>query len=247
MQGQLYGLHTTDVAAAFSSRYHAATGAPGIRCVSLSKEALGDTFFRDLLLRENERLDLGACRPGDLVPLSGGAMFVCKRPGGGLTVVQADINAAQNLQRRFWTRHGEAFRLPAVRVISGGEERWVPKHLGERLRGALGGCGCLEPTGHDSGSCRWRALSKKRWEHLTGSSAPADPDPGDGTDRDRGQAMTDEDLAGLEEEVLERSGKLVVFFRDPSGIVLPADLWVPAREFWSRVRASTVAALRTQA
>ncbi len=53
-----------------------------------------------------------------------------------------------------------------------------------------------------------------------------------------------DDLAGLEEAALERSSQIVVFFRDPSGIVLPADLWYPTKTFWSIVKARTTSALR---
>ena len=53
-----------------------------------------------------------------------------------------------------------------------------------------------------------------------------------------------DELAGLEEAALERSNQIVVFFRDPSGTVLPADLWYPAKTFWSIVKARTASALR---
>ena len=54
---------------------------------------------------------------------------------------------------------------------------------------------------------------------------------------------TDE-LAGLEEAALERSNQIEVFFRDPSGTVLPADFWYPSKTFWSIVKARTTSALR---
>ena len=56
--------------------------------------------------------------------------------------------------------------------------------------------------------------------------------------------LVDEQLAELEEELLERSGEVEVYFRDPSGVVQPAEFWYPARTFWSIVRAKTLAALR---
>ncbi len=51
-------------------------------------------------------------------------------------------------------------------------------------------------------------------------------------------------LAELEEELMERSGEIVVFFRDPSSVVLPSELWYPTCTFWSIVRAKTLTALR---
>ena len=50
----------------------------------------------------------------------------------------------------------------------------------------------------------------------------------------------DEEMARLEEESLELTGEVVVFFRDPSGVILPAELWYPAKSFWSIVKAKTL-------
>ena len=239
IQGQLYGLHVTDVAAAFSSRFHAATGTPGLRCHAVTQRDLADPFMQELLAREVPGLNLAQLVPGQLVPLAGGEIFVAVDGDGSLVRLHADVNAAQNLQRRFWSRHGEAFRLPARRITVNSQIYWVPQHMGERLQGALGGYGRLEPTGHDSGSCRWRPLMPAMWRRLVGSSQteegepPAEADP-----------LEDAMLAELEEELLERSGEVVVFFRDPSGAVLRKDLWYPARKFWPMVRAKTLAAVR---
>ena len=113
-----------------------------------------------------------------------------------------------------------------------GDAVWVPKRLGERLRGAMGGYGLLRPTGHDSGSCRWETLSRAKWGRLAGEATG-----------EMSKEETDE-LAGLEEAALERSSQIVVFLRDPSGSVLPADLWYPSKTFWGIVKARTTSALR---
>jgi hypothetical protein len=238
MQGELYGLHCLDTGAAFSSRYRAASLTPGIRCHALTRRDLTDPAFRDLLLRDNEGLDLDRCQPGDLIPLAGGTMFACLGREQGFLTIHADINAAQNLQRRFWTRHGEAFRLPSRRVVVGDQEFWVPLQPGKRLIGALGGYGRLKPTGHETGSCRWEPLSIQQWRRLAGADAGREGEP----------ANTDpeiEELMGLEEEMMERSGETVVFFRDPSGVVLPDDLWLPSARFWSIVKTRTAGALKS--
>lgn len=251
MQGELYGLEDRrrsdkrrggsrapraalclDIPAAFSSRYRAATMTPGIRCHPLTARDLANASFREMLERENPSLalDLDRRRPGDLVPLAGGEIFVCLE-GDGLAQIHADINAAHNLQRRFWTRHGEAFRLPCQQVTVDGSVVWVPVSLGERLRGALGGPGVLTPTGDSNGSCRWTLVTPARWKRPSGTEA---------ADEERD---LDPELAGLEDELLERSGKRVVFFRDPSGVVLPAGLWFPFDTFWGIVKSRTAARL----
>jgi hypothetical protein len=256
MQGALYGLHDArqtgrrsgalaglclDTGAAFSSRYRAATMTPGLRCHPVRARDLIDPFFRDLIERENPGFDLDRCRPGDLVPLTGGDIFVALTEAGRLAQAHADLNAARNLQRRFWTRHAEAFRVPAFKVEVDGATRWVPVSLGKRLQGALGGHGHLVPTGHDSGSCRWQPTSAAAWRRLAGASPDASDDDEDGAGR--GDGADAAELAGLLQEALECSGERMVFFRDPSGIVLPADLYYPAVAFWSIVKAKTIAGL----
>src|SRR4051812_48926999 len=217
-----------DTAAAFSSRYRATTMTPGIRCHPLTVRDLADPWFRELIVRENPTLDLSTCRPGGFVPLGGGEIFVCPS-GTGVARIHADINAAQNLQRRFWTRYGEGFRLPARKVTITGRDTWVPVTLGKRLLGALGGAGCLEPTGHETGSCRWVPLKPAQYRKLAGQPPAGDDD----VDADQ----------EFESESLEMGAERVVFFRDPSGEVLPADLWYPSAAFWSIVKRKTVARL----
>ncbi len=75
-------------------------------------------------------------------------------------------------------------------------------------------------------------LSAARWRKLSGGGEA------DLLDDD------DEELAGLAEEALERGGKVVVFFRDPSGEILPNDLWYPSATFWSITRQRVGGAIR---
>lgn len=233
IQGQIFGINVCDTAAAFSSRYHARTNAPGIRCHPVKAEDLNDGFFMDFLARENPGLDAASLKPGDLVPLGGGEMFVFLN-NDKTHRVHADINAAQNLQRRFWARHADAFRLPCRKVIVNGTECWLPRSLGKRLRGSLGGFGWLIPTGHASGSCRWETLTPKRWRTLGGETVEDE------------SLVQDDPMDGVVEDILETSGEVTVFFRDPSGHVLPKGLWYPGKEFWGMVKAKTSAAVRQQ-
>jgi hypothetical protein len=207
---------------------------PGIRVRPVRKRDLRDDWFVEQLQRGTPSIDASKLKPGDLVPWDGGELFVCKS-GEGLLRIHADINAAQNLQRRFWTRHGDAFRMVAKGVLINGTQYWVPFRLGKRLHGALGGYGRLVPTGHDTGSCRWEGLKAAQWQKLSGEKGAGDEAGGD---------EADELQAGLEEETLEQLGQITTFFRDPSGNVLPADLWYPSKSFWSIVKATTSAAIR---
>ncbi|MBM3539290.1 MAG: hypothetical protein FJX55_15845 [Alphaproteobacteria bacterium] len=231
MQGMLHGLEICETSAAFSSRYHARTQAPGIRCRALTRDDLGNAWLRADL--EQVGIDLEVCRAGDLVPRDGGEVFACLDGGGNLVRIDADINAAQNLQRRFWTRHSTAFRLPCTLGDRNGQPIWVPRPMGKRLSGAIGGTGLLVPTGHDTGSCRWEQL-KTRGAARSGSEGEEVKFGGD----------EEEDIAALAEEAEIESGRVEVFFRDPSGGVLPAGLWYPSKTFWGIVRARTIAALK---
>jgi hypothetical protein len=177
-------------------------------------------------------IDLAVCRPGDLVPRDGGEVFACLSASGDLLLIDADINAAQNLQRRFWTRHATAFRLPCSRREIEGREVWVPRPMGKRLEGAMGGPGMLDPTGHETGSARWQKA--KRNPKAPSKAAPEN----ELVDADA------EEISGLVEEAEIDSGRVEVFFRDPSGIILPADLWYPSRTYWGIVRAKTVTAIK---
>jgi hypothetical protein len=228
MQGEIYGIHICDTAAAFSSRYHAGTGAPGLRCRPLAADDLASPVFRQLLEREIPGIDLEQLSPGDLVPLAGGELFVSMYKNS-ITRIHADLNAAQNLQRRFWTRHGDPFRIPCRKVFIDGVERWVPKSMGKRILGSMGGYGWMVPTGHESGSSRWEALTPKKWKAMVGETS-------DEQDMD--------ELAVMEEEFLETTGEVAVFFRDPSGAVLPDGLWYPAKSFWGIVKTKTASILK---
>ncbi len=85
-------------AAAFSSRYHAGSMTPGIRCHILTSEDMENEFYMDLLARENPKLNLKIFKGGDLVPISGGEMFVWV-DGKNIGRIHADINAAQAIVR----------------------------------------------------------------------------------------------------------------------------------------------------
>jgi hypothetical protein len=236
MQGALFGLEVLDTSAAFSSRYYARTMTPGLRCRELSTADLADERLRQDLLEL--KIDLAACRAGDLVPYPGGEVFACLTKSGGLVRVNADINAAQNLQRRFWTRHGDAFRLPCVRATLDGAEVWVPRAMGKRLAGALGGPGVLRPTGHLSGSCVWETIPAARFRRLAGRAFDGD--------ETAAVDLETEDLAALTEDAEVQAGRVEVFFRDPSGVVMPERLWYPGKTAWSIVRTRTVAGLKSR-
>ena len=242
MQAEPHGVHVADTGAAFSSRFHAETRTPGVRVHPVRKRDLSDPWMLDRIEERNPGLDRERLKPGDLVRMDGGELFACPTREGAAATAHADINAARNLQRRFFTRHGDAFRIVAFEAaLPDGGTVWLPRSPGKRLLGALEGHGRLVPTGHESGSCRFEGLSPRDWARLSGEDAAGAP-AADGEDDD---VLAELDMR--EEEALERTGEIAVFFRDPSGVVLPNDLWYPRKVFWGVVARKTLSALRRAA
>jgi hypothetical protein len=234
MQGELYGLAVADTGAAFSSRYHARSMTPGIRCRAVTRSDLANSYLRDQLAEDG--VAIKELMVGDLVPWDAGETFVCQRRGSGLLRIDADINAAQNVQRRFWTRHGEGFRIPCQLGKIAGQPVYVPRSFGQRLLGAMGGYGVLETVGPSSKACRWRPLTRAELRKFGLSGAgEAAAEATEGEDA--------EELQGFAEETLQLSGQVEVFFRDPSGVVLPADLWYPQKLFWGEVKSRAITVL----
>lgn len=237
MQAELYGLVVWSVSAAFSSRYHARSGAPGLRVHRVTAADLERPRLREILEERAEQAGIvpGSIAPGVLLPDPAGEQFATLGSDGQLIVLHADLNAAQNLQRRFWARYGEAYRIPAVELSPQGNSGrlWYPANAGKRQRGALAallgnsGYARFEPAESQDG---WglRPVSPSHWRRATGSTAGSDA----------GQENADEedgDVAALDAPESPVRGSRTAMFRDPSGHVLPADRWYPAKEFWPRV------------
>jgi hypothetical protein len=163
------------------------------------------------------------------------------RIGGSAIVIQVDLNAAQNLQRRFWTRHGDAFRLSAIPVRQENRDHWYPDGEGVRLRGALaslvGGEGYGRLTlAEDGDGYVLEGVTKARWKKVMGGGQPADEEAGL-------DELALELTEMTETDDFERGQQKQVFFRDPSGLVLRADRWYDGKVFWERVRQKIVQAL----
>jgi hypothetical protein len=246
MQAQTYGIRVIDTAAGFSSRYHAKTGAPGLRVRRVTQQDLDDERTKLQILEAMGSLPgaSGELRPGDLVPWQGGPDFVTLAPGShSLVVIHADINAAQNLQRRLWMRHTDAYRMTATKFDVAGQETWLPNPLGSRLQGALmelgaaSGCARLIAP-PDADGYIVDPVRKADWRRAVGAGA----EPEDEADKRIDESSDADILDELGTAVRTRTAE--TFFRDPSGIVLPADRWYPAKVFWSKVQARITPLLR---
>lgn len=236
MQAEIYGITAETIGAGFTSRFHSATGAPGFRMRRITKADVESPRMSKLISEVAERLKCppGVIVPGVRLPWEGGEEFCTLNGEHEPICVHADVNAAQNLQRRFWTRHRDAFRISALEVHDGTQTAWYPDRLGSRLQGALvelvGGSGHgrlrLSPDGD---GFELQRCQKSEWQRATGQQATTSDE--EALD-DVGEII--ENALEVEESALERGGK-AVFFRDSSGLVLRSDRWYESKEFWSRV------------
>ena len=241
MQGEIYGLIVETTEAGFSSRFLASTGTPGVRCRYLVAEDFREDGPRDFVVNELDWM-LGNSKkmsaddkrkalskkvaPGDLVPWRGGELFMSV--GGSSQrshVIHADINAAQNLQRRFWGRCGEAFRLACKRIED--STSYLPsKELSGRLLGAAQAATGLK------GPFYLRELSSGTNYRLD----QVDENTGKACEPDREELSDDDSYEELKEIMEAFSAERQTFFRDPSGVIFNINHWIPTKQFWSIVR-----------
>ncbi|MCY0871021.1 MAG: type V CRISPR-associated protein Cas12b [Firmicutes bacterium] len=112
MQATVFGIGVGTVPPAYTSRFDAETGAPGLRCKSLTAADKENPPFWLKQFAEEIGVKIADMDDGQLIPVDGGEWFVSPRgPKAryGLKRVHADVNAAHNLQRRLWSS-------PVVRV-----------------------------------------------------------------------------------------------------------------------------------
>ena len=251
MQAELYGIVVETTAAGYSSRYLASNGAPGCLCRYLSEDdfqgglpkvyvvseldwMLGNSKHKDLA--ENRVALKNKIRPGLLVPWSGGELFASVRSNSGSAhIIHSDINSAQILQRRFWGRCSEAYRLACKGVSIDGIDGYTTENTpGVRLLGALQqmakGAGPFFLK-DESGNQRYVMVQSgsKKTRIRAEDDDPSSDDEFDDALSDLGD---------------ESGGGRETFFRDPSGIFFNNQHWIPSRQYWSTVKSRVWAAMR---
>ncbi|MDQ0189869.1 type V CRISPR-associated protein Cas12b [Alicyclobacillus cycloheptanicus] len=219
-QAQVHDLLVGTMYAAFSSRFDARTGAPGIRCRRVParcvKEHNPESFpwWLNRFVAE-QQLDPSLLRADDLIPTGEGEVFVSpfSTKEGDFHQIHADLNAAQNLQRRLWSDFDiSQIRLRCDRGEVDGEPVLIPRLTGKRTAESYRNKVFYSNTGV---TYYERERGKKR-----------------------GRGLPLEELSEEEAELLveadEAREKSVVLMRDPSGIINRGD-WTTQREFWTLV------------
>lgn len=248
LQAELYGFVVETMEAGFSSRYLASTGRPGIRCRRLRESDFNSGVPKPYVLRELENWSDVVLHPGALVPWEGGELFATIGGSGMIHLVNADINAAHNLQRRFWGRCGDAYRISCQKLQHStceylelvGSRPGKPDSISLRRLGAmqqipgwtqkqmlvsagLPGCYTFQDV---------NGVPRRKWER--GSDALAN-----------GEIESPEDnMTGSSDD---EAGGRVVLFRDPSGHFFSESIWAEGKVYWGQVRRILAAALSRMA
>ena len=209
-QADIYGISVYDSTdAAYTSKFHYFTGAPGIRCDRLGKDA----FSSDGILKEYvydklpERLKRisNQLKIGDLVPSEIGSVFVTLNEDHHITMLNADMNAACNLQERFWHRHTHLMRVSTENV---------------------GGCLRIKGTDAESGGKRVRGKFINEFGTANVILKKADTE---------GHFNIVKKERGSEHPYV---GRELVYnlFRDQSGLFFDKNEWIGTKEFWNTVQ-----------
>lgn len=149
---------------------------------------------------------------GDIIPWESGELFVTLSGAYDsgrkkeMAVIHADINAAQNLQKRFWQQN-PVFRMPCKLVKYNDEEFYVPKY--ESIEKRMGKGRLVKISGFDA--YKWEDFTKIRIKKNSNDGIPEI-----------------EDLEKFEqvlEEAEEAQGEYKTFFVDHSGYVLSKNLF----------------------
>lgn len=227
MQAEEVGIATVTVAAAWTSRFHAGTRAPGCRGTRITRRLLDAASRND---RHWVRRYLGsdaalaAARPGQMVVDGRGEVFLWLDRAGVVRETHADINAAQNLARAALDERADWVTMVRCRPRPDGN---LDVELGKRDRARLG----------------WRKpLAVRRGD--------ADPwfeiDPGGGAggvalDPEEGDPA--DEVTAFEQEADEAERRTVRLFRDPTGVIA-GGRWVEGKRFFGETQRRIVAALR---
>ncbi len=249
MQAELYGMVVKTTSAGFTSRYLASSGAPGVRCRCLTEDDLENGLPKPYVVSELEWM-LGntknkdfdelqsalkdRVRPGMLVPWSGGELFAtlnADREEKKVHIIHADLNAAINLQRRFWGRCGEAFRISCRKTS---EEGMGVYELAEAPKARL--LGALQQLEHGAAPFHLVPVGIGKFQ---GERYEMKPAGGKKIKLKLGGEETeteDDEIADAIADWEAVSGRGETFFRDPSGILFPSRHWIPSKQYWSIVK-----------
>lgn len=217
-QAAVFGIEVFDSTdSSMTSKYRCGTNAPGIRCDRLAKDAFDSKGVLKEYLQEKYEKTFGEktslLKVGDIVPSPIGSLFVTLNKDDTVSMVNADMNAAENLLERFFTRHTHLLKIKTAnengalvvgKQTDGDDDEGSSKDLGKR----------------DSGRYKYHYGTDK----LVVAKGSSD-----------GTFIVAPRKSGLS---AAQVGDDIVYSlcRDCSGVHFKADEWVGYRNFWETVR-----------
>lgn len=234
LQSEIFGLEIGNVGASYSSRFHARTGAPGLRANVFTihtidrlktkiKEVLGEKYLSFNMEKIENELKQNPSK-GLLFPMEGGEYFVTFNTQRKLVYLNADINAAQNLAKRFLTRYDKPEKISVILdknqniLINRGGSVRVDRQMGFAV-------GQMILSNNKTIDELWKIKSFKikffkedesLYKNQKSKSKSENPDYTD---------ETEEEFSGIR-----------TVFCDHSGILLPNQYWYSAKIFWRVVK-----------
>lgn len=233
MQAEAEGVVVSEVGQAFTSRFDALTGAPGVRCHAITRSdvdemaRLGDKHWLVRLLSgrlSNLGFDATSVKPGDIVPTDAGKLLVTLsgQNATGLRIVDADVSASRSLAKRYVEGYATPYRANGVQVVTE-VGRFMVCAFGERaqrLQGAFGARFVVFAERRSGDVVTWDAMpvqTARAVQKMIGVNVSLD--------------TSDEEA----DPVAVTSSSRVTLFCDPSGNLFGGK-WVDSLTFWSRTR-----------
>jgi hypothetical protein len=245
------GIVVVTTSAAFSSRFDSVTGAPGVRCMVVSKrhieilkkETEGEWLRKKLIKKGLKEDEIEKLVPGALVPMDGGEIFVTLDKYGHICQRHADINAAQNVVLWFVRGHDRQFRLVAWSFKVDDGSLFVNRDVGQRLKSLLGGLAVvLHPL--DDSSTRFTTVSYEDDEALEQALGVKVKGMYKEEERTCGEDEEDDDIEELLDDTKPSNDDRKVFFRDVSGVFFSKNEWITHDRFWGYTSQRILKALR---
>ena len=223
-QAEVHDVLIGTMYSAFSSRFDAKTSAPGVRCRRVPIHVVdGNEGVPIWLSRflEPYGLSLEQVRPDDVVPTGDGEFFVAPFGIGhdDFRQVHADLNAAQNLQRRLWQDFDiSQIRLRCDRREENGQVLLIPRLSGQRANESY-----KDTIFVSENDVTFYARSRQDARKKVQPRAQRNAEP----------AVAEETLELLL-EADEAQEKSTVILRDLAGVINHG-LWTNEKVFWSLV------------
>lgn len=222
-QAKVYGIIVGVVGAGFTSRYYSGKFIPGIRCKPLCKEDMKKEDIKEII--KEIGLDENSLKENDLIPYDGGELFCTVDENNKLISIHADINAAQNLQRRFWTNYSEQFRVKCEKS----NNVCIPI-IGKRNENFWNAKVLVPDQSNGETFYKESFNSQKKSKKIK-----------DNEYKENEIDFEDDEMSEEEETEIK---KQEILFRDPSGIILQNDRWYDYKTFWSIVKSKIYSKLK---